>query len=387
MTTFLNLIATEPEIARVPIMIDSSKWSVIEAGLKCVQGRGIVNSISLKEGEEDFLGKASAHQALRRRGRRDGVRRAGAGGHGRPQDRDQRARVPAADAGSRLRPVGHHLRPEHPGDRDRDGRAQRLRQGVHRRDARDQASLSRREGIGRRLQPVLLVPRERAGAPGDPLRVPVPRARGRPGHGHRQRRTAPRVRRHPEGPAGTRRGHHLQPASRRDRADGDVRRDRQGRRRRPRAGPVVARGTGPGAAVARARARHRRLHRGGHRGGKAAVRTPARGDRRSADGRHEDRRRPVRRREDVPAAGGEERARHEARRRLPRAVHGGGEADPGRHRHGAGEGRARHREGRRPRHRQEHRRSRLGLQQLCGDRPRRHGPRRSAPGHRAQRGV
>ncbi len=58
MTTFLNLIATEPEIARVPIMIDSSKWSVIEAGLKCVQGRGIVNSISLKEGEDDFLAKA-----------------------------------------------------------------------------------------------------------------------------------------------------------------------------------------------------------------------------------------------------------------------------------------------------------------------------------------
>jgi 5-methyltetrahydrofolate--homocysteine methyltransferase len=59
MTTFLNLIATEPEIAKVPVMIDSSKWSVIEAGLKCVQGRGIVNSISLKEGEEDFLAKAA----------------------------------------------------------------------------------------------------------------------------------------------------------------------------------------------------------------------------------------------------------------------------------------------------------------------------------------
>jgi 5-methyltetrahydrofolate--homocysteine methyltransferase len=58
MTTFLNLIATEPEIARIPVMIDSSKWSVIEAGLKCVQGKGIVNSISLKEGEADFLEKA-----------------------------------------------------------------------------------------------------------------------------------------------------------------------------------------------------------------------------------------------------------------------------------------------------------------------------------------
>jgi 5-methyltetrahydrofolate--homocysteine methyltransferase len=58
MTTFLNLIATEPEIAKVPIMVDSSRWSVIEAGLRCVQGKGVVNSISLKEGEEDFLDKA-----------------------------------------------------------------------------------------------------------------------------------------------------------------------------------------------------------------------------------------------------------------------------------------------------------------------------------------
>ncbi len=58
MTTFLNLIAAEPDIARVPIMIDSSKWSVIEAGLKCVQGKAIVNSISMKEGEGPFLEQA-----------------------------------------------------------------------------------------------------------------------------------------------------------------------------------------------------------------------------------------------------------------------------------------------------------------------------------------
>jgi 5-methyltetrahydrofolate--homocysteine methyltransferase len=58
MTHFLNLVAGEPAIARVPIMIDSSKWSVIEAGLKCVQGKGIVNSISLKEGEAKFLEQA-----------------------------------------------------------------------------------------------------------------------------------------------------------------------------------------------------------------------------------------------------------------------------------------------------------------------------------------
>ena len=58
MVTFLNYVAAEPEISRVPIMIDSSKWEVIEAGLKCVQGKCIVNSISLKEGEEEFLYKA-----------------------------------------------------------------------------------------------------------------------------------------------------------------------------------------------------------------------------------------------------------------------------------------------------------------------------------------
>src|SRR5438477_11536746 len=55
MTTFLNLIAAEPDIARVPLMIDSSKFSVIEAGLKCVQGKAVVDSISLKEGRESYI--------------------------------------------------------------------------------------------------------------------------------------------------------------------------------------------------------------------------------------------------------------------------------------------------------------------------------------------
>ncbi len=59
MQRFLNLIASEPDISRVPIMIDSSKWEVIEAGLKCIQGKGIVNSISLKEGEEKFIEQAT----------------------------------------------------------------------------------------------------------------------------------------------------------------------------------------------------------------------------------------------------------------------------------------------------------------------------------------
>src|SRR5213078_1881865 len=58
MTRFLNLLATEPDVARIPVMVDSSRWTVLEAGLRCLQGKGVVNSISLKEGEEPFLEQA-----------------------------------------------------------------------------------------------------------------------------------------------------------------------------------------------------------------------------------------------------------------------------------------------------------------------------------------
>jgi 5-methyltetrahydrofolate--homocysteine methyltransferase len=84
MVRFLNLLATEPEIARVPFMIDSSKWSVLEAGLKCVQGKAIVNSISLKEGEEEFrhharvvqrYGAAAVVMAFDERGQADSLER------------------------------------------------------------------------------------------------------------------------------------------------------------------------------------------------------------------------------------------------------------------------------------------------------------------------
>ena len=64
MVTFLNLIASEPEIARIPIMIDSSKWEIIVAGLKCLQGKGVVNSISLKEGEAVFIQQAKFIQSM-----------------------------------------------------------------------------------------------------------------------------------------------------------------------------------------------------------------------------------------------------------------------------------------------------------------------------------
>jgi 5-methyltetrahydrofolate--homocysteine methyltransferase len=84
MVTYLNLIASEPDVARVPVMIDSSKWSVIEAGLRCVQGKGVVNSISLKEGEGEFVrqarlvhdyGAAVIVMAFDEKGQADSVRR------------------------------------------------------------------------------------------------------------------------------------------------------------------------------------------------------------------------------------------------------------------------------------------------------------------------
>ena len=93
MVTFLNLVAAEPDIARVPVMVDSSKFAVIEAGLKCVQGKPVVNSISMKEGEEKFIHEAT-HRAPPWRGRRgDGVRRGRTGRYVCAQDRNLQARL------------------------------------------------------------------------------------------------------------------------------------------------------------------------------------------------------------------------------------------------------------------------------------------------------
>ena len=213
-------------------MIDSSKWEVLEAGLKCVQGKAVVNSISLKEGEEDFLAKAATCSPVRRGRRRDVLRRGGPGRHGRAQDRDRRALLPAArssERGSTAR--GHHHRPEHP----------RVATGIEEHDEFAKAFIEATREIKRRCPGVkvcggvsnlsLLVPRERAGPPRDALGVPVPRDRRRPRHGDRERRPARRLPGHPARPARARRGHHLQPAPRRDRAARHVRRDRAGRRR------------------------------------------------------------------------------------------------------------------------------------------------------------
>ena len=161
MTTFLNYIATEPEIARVPVMIDSSKWSVLEAGLKCVQGKSVVNSISLKEGEADFLHKAKIVQALRRRRRRHGVRRGWPGRYDRAQGLDLPARIQDPDGAGGFRSDRHHLRSQHPRDCHRPRRAQRLRHQLHRGHAHHQGDVSGREDQRRRQQSVVLVPWQR----------------------------------------------------------------------------------------------------------------------------------------------------------------------------------------------------------------------------------
>ena len=110
MVKFLRLIAGESEIARVPVMVDSSKWEIIEAGLKCLQGKGIVNSISLKEGEEKFIAQARAGAPLRRRGDRHGLRRDRPGRHLREKNRGVRPRLQNSHRTSRLPAAGHHFR-------------------------------------------------------------------------------------------------------------------------------------------------------------------------------------------------------------------------------------------------------------------------------------
>ncbi len=123
MVTFLNLMAAEPDIARVPVMVDSSKFSVIEAGLKCLQGKAVVNSISLKEGEAEFLRQAADRAPSGRRGRGHGLRRARAGRYAREEDRHHQARLRHPGEPGRLSARGHHLRSQHLRGRDRHGGA------------------------------------------------------------------------------------------------------------------------------------------------------------------------------------------------------------------------------------------------------------------------
>ena len=190
MDRFLKLIASEPDISRVPVMVDSSKWEVIEAGLKCVQGKPIVNSISMKEGEDKFreqarlcrkYGAAAVVMAFDEDGQADNLER---------RKRDLRAGLPDPRRRGRVPGRGHHLRPERLRRRDRHRGARVVRPRLHRGHPLDQGEPARREGLRRHLQRELLVPRQQPGPRGDPRGLPLPRDRGRPRHGHRQRRRA-----------------------------------------------------------------------------------------------------------------------------------------------------------------------------------------------------
>ena len=218
MTRFVNLIATEPDISKVPLMIDSSKWSVIEAGLRCFQGKSVVNSISLKEGEEAFLEHA---RLCRRYGAAVVVMafdETGPGRHGRAKVAIARRAYELLTDKAGFAPEDIILDPNifaiATGIEEHNGYAV----VVHRGDAADQGRAAPCPRLGRRLERLVQLPRQRSGPRGDPLGVPLPRDRGRDGHGHRQCRPARDLRRHRAGPARARRGRRPQPPAGRDRA-------------------------------------------------------------------------------------------------------------------------------------------------------------------------
>ncbi len=160
MTRFLNLIASEPDICRIPLMIDSSKWSVIEAGLRCVQGKSVVNSISLKAGEEEFLrqarlvrryGAAAIVMAFDENGQADNFER-------RTEICARAYRILTEQAG--VPAGGHRFRSQYPHRRHRHRGAQQLRGRFHPRHALDQGEPAPCARQRRRLEHLLLLPRQ-----------------------------------------------------------------------------------------------------------------------------------------------------------------------------------------------------------------------------------
>ena len=382
MDRFLKLVASEPDISRVPVMIDSSKWEVIEAGLKCVQGKPIVNSISLKEGEEKFLeqarlvpryGAAVVVMAFDEEGQ--AVDLEAARSH-------LQARLPNPDRGGRAsRPRTSSSTPTS-SPSARASRSTQLRRRVHRGRAADQEEPARRARrpaasptsrsrsaattpVREAMHAVFLYHAIHAG-----LDMGIVNA----GQLVVYDEVEPELLR-------ARRGRRAQPPARRHRAADRVRRDAQqagrgGRGRRPRSGAACRSASGSRTRWSRASTRYidadveelrqQIVDRGGRpleviegplMDGMNVV-----GDLFGAGKMF------------LPA-GGEVGPRDEEGRRLPPAVHGAGEARQPRVRHGQGtrQDRDGHRQGRRPRHRQEHRRRRARLQRLRGHRPRRDG--------------
>ena len=347
MTTFLNLIATRARDRAHPghgrqLEVDASSRRASSA----CRARAIVNSICLKEGEADFLRKARI------------VRRYGAGvvvmafdetgpGRRRSSARSRSASAPTASSPSEVgfRPEDIIFDPNILAIAHRHRGARRLRASTSsRRRAiiKDDAARARRSRGGVQ-QPLVLVPRQQRRARGDALGVPLSRDPGRAWTwasstpaSSRSTRTSRRS------CSSTSRTSSSTAAPTRPSACVDVRRDGEGRAARSkRARPRVARRAGRGAARARARATASSTSSSttSRRRGRSYA-AAARRHRGAADGRHERRRRPVRRRQDVPAAGRQERARDEEGGRVPRAVHGGGEGSAAAHAQAQGQDRA-----------------------------------------------
>ena len=325
MVKFLQLIASEPDISRVPVVLDSSKWSVIEAGLKCLQGKGVVNSISLKEGEEEFVrqatlvrryGAAVIVMAFDEQGQADS---GGAqGGHLHPL-------LPNPDRAGRLPARGHHLRSEHLRHRHRDRGASRA----------TPSPTSRPPAGSRRRCPHVLVSGGVSNVSfsfrgNDPVREAIHAVflyhaiEAGMDMGIVNAGQLPIYSDIP--PDLLERVEDLVLNRRPDATDRllAVADQVKGQLRRQATDLSWRQATGARAADACAGGGDCRLRRGGHRGGAAPRRAADPRDRRAADGRHERRRRPVRRRQDVPAAGREERARHEEGGGPPDPVHRGG---------------------------------------------------------------
>ncbi len=284
MTTFLNLIATEPEIAIIPVMIDSSKWTVIEAGLKCVQGKGFVNSISLKEGEEDFLAKAKKIQrygagvvvmAFDETGQADTVER--------KVEICQRAyKLLTQVAGFRAQEIifDPNILAIATGIEEHSNYGKNFIEAT--RIIKQACPGSRVSGGVSNLSFSF--------RGNDRVREAMHTAflyhaiESGPGYGDRERGPARRLRGHPRGSARAGRGRDFQSPIGRNRAIGRVCRigDRKGEEEGNR--PFLARDQRQGAIEIRARPRCGRLHRGGYRGGAQGRISTSRSHRGAADG-------------------------------------------------------------------------------------------------------
>ncbi len=324
MTRFLNLIATEPEAARLPIMVDSSRFSALEAGLKCLQGKGIVNSISLKEGEDVFLEQART------------VRRYGAGvvvmafdEQGQAETVERKVEILGRAYDLLIGEAG--FRPE---DIVLDPNVLAVATGIeeHAQFAKwyiesiplleercpgalvsggiSNLSFAFRgnDAVREAMHAAFLYHAIRAG-----LDMGIVNAGQLAVYADIEADLLERV----ESVLFDRRPDATERLV--DRA-----RTVTGGATQREVDLTVARGPGRRTSRARARPRDRRLHRGGHRGGESRGRTSSRRHRRTVDGRDVDRRRPLRLGKDVPAAGREERARDEAGGRVSGAVHGSG---------------------------------------------------------------